>query len=188
MGGPTKADKQAERDRANKQDDIADKSYEQSQEDRTRRNALQAPQISQLLRFASGTKEDVMNYAAPQLAEITAANEAQRKAIMESLPPGPVRDAALAQVARDKPAQTANLFNKVSTTMSDTALDKLTNIGQGLGSFSLQELGASSRFGEASSATRNNVMQADAAGKQATMGFLGGLAGAGGAVAGAKLG
>jgi len=104
---------------------------------------------------------------------------------MESmLPAGPIRDSAIARLERERAANLGNLY----TSQIVSSLDKLANLGSGFGSFSLNEVGAGLRAYEGASQTNANLMQAQAAGKQATMGFLGDLAQTGGRIAAAGMG
>jgi hypothetical protein len=125
----------------------------------------------------------MISAVAPQIGELTRANQATKEAIYNSVPAGAARDIAMAQNERELPAQKATLLNTAYT----GALDKLANVGSGLGAFSLQELSAGLKAGELSGSTRNQVMQRDSEAKAATLGFLGSLAGAGGQIAGAKM-
>lgn len=179
MSGPKREDKSAQRDLANQQTQISREQVQFSKEDRDQRNLLQDPTIKFNQALASGDRDKIMTAAALPIAELTRGTQTAKENIMNTLPPGAARDFALSQVAREGPAQTAQFINQAHL----SSMDKLANIAQGFGAFSLQELGAGLRAGEASGQTRNSIMQADAQSKAATLGFLGSLAGAAGSVA-----
>jgi len=150
-----------------------------SREDRARRDALTAPAIDYYGALATGDPEKITEALSPQISLIDQRYQQARKQMESLLPAGPLRDSAIARLERDRAANLGGLY----TGQIVSSLDKLANLGSGFGSFSLNELGGGLRSLEGAAANNRNLMQAQAAGKQATMGFLGDLAQVGGAVA-----
>lgn len=181
MSGPSKQLQQQQIDSANKSDALAQQQFTSSQADKARMDTLQQPAIDYNKALASGDKTAIMKAAAQPIGQITRANNTANANILNTLPPGAARDVALAQQTREAPSQIAQFVN--SQTLA--APDKLANIGSGIGAFSLQELGGGLRANEDATSGRNQVLNQQAQGKAATLGFLGSLAGAGaGAYAG----
>jgi len=176
MGGPGK-ELQSQSKIADSQVRVSEEELANSREDRKRREDLMQPAIDFNKKVAGGDKGSLLTAVAPMISEITKGRAQSKEAIYEGVPAGVGRDVALAQNetgTRDAIASTKN-----STFLA--ALDKLANIGSGIGSFSLQELGAGITSSSAAANTNQSVIQAKSAAKASTMGFLGQLAGAGGA-------
>lgn len=183
MGGKSKAEGQA--------GTIAARQSEGSEADRASAEAYRKqmdeylkPAIEYNRVLATGNKDAAMTASAPLISGITSASRANKEAIYDNVPAGAARDFALA-------SNDLTTRSNVAATLSQKfieAQDKLANIGSGLGSFSLQTLGSSLRGAEGAANTNSTVMQAEQQRKASTMGFLGGLAGAGGQFAGAKWG
>lgn len=180
MGGPNTApSQQIEQQQLN----LSEKQQDQAQVNYDKMQKLLQPAISYNSKIASGSRGDLLTALAPQLANISQGKAQAKGQIMEQVGPGAARDVALAQNDISAAGQAASLKNSSFT----SALDKLANIGSGLGSFSLNETGAALSGLSGAGNTANTVMQAQNASKASTMGFLGELAGAGGAVGAAKL-
>lgn len=174
MGGPSK-ELVSQSKIADSQVQVSQEELAQSREDRKRRDDLLQPAIDFNKKAASGDKESLLTAVAPLISEITKGRAQSKEAIYESVPAGVGRDVALAQNetgARDAVAATKN-----NTFLA--SLDKLANIGSGLGSFSLQELGAGITSSSNAAQTNDSVIKAKSAEKASTLGFLGQLAGAG---------
>lgn len=178
--GPKKSDQQAQRDAATRAEAISLEQLNQSRADKARSNELMQPAIDFNKALSSGDMNAILPAIAQPLGQIATAHRAAKENVYNTVPPGPARDFALAQIERQAPAARATAINSAY----NNSFDKLANIGSGLGAFSLQELGAGLRAGESGVQTRSGIMQQDAQGKAATLGFLGSLAGGAGAAAG----
>lgn len=181
MSGPDKSLQKAQVDSAQRSDAMNQELFAESKKNTQRMYDLQQPAIDFNTALSSGDKSATMTAAAPAISEITRSNESAKANIMNTLPPGAARDVALAQQVRQAPSQVSQFINSNYL----ASKDKLANIGSGLGAFSLQQLGGGLRAGEDASNNRNSVLGQQQAGKAATLGFIGSLAGAaGGAVTG----
>jgi len=156
---------------------------QESAEDRDRRIKLQQPAIDFNTALSSGDRGAALSAMAPAIENNSRAAEHARGNINDSVGPGAARDFALANVAQGQAAGNASTLNNAYT----ASFDKLNNIGQGIGSFSLQELGAGIRSSEDSASTNNQIVQNNTAKKGQTLSFLGSLAGAAGSAAGGFL-
>lgn len=181
MGGSSRAS-DSQLANANSQTAIAQQQNYNSEADRAARDKAQAPAIGLYTALTSGDPHAALTAASPLIAPISQGYQAAKDSIFNNIAPGAGRDAALANLNIQKNAATSGIF----ASQTAGAYDKLANIGSGLGAFSLQDIGASlNAFGGATK-SNDSVMQAQAANKASTMGFLGQLAGAGGAVGAAK--
>lgn len=182
MGGPSDQTIGTQQQLTQQQIGIADQQNQLQQQNYARMNELQAPSIA----FNQGILSNPAlqsSAAAPMISQITQGTNAAKESIANNTPSGAARDYALSQVPIQQNSQIASTLNQ--TTLS--AYDKLANIGSGLGSFSLQELGASlSGLGGASSSNQAaGQMQAQQG--SAIFGLLGSLLGAGGTALGGGL-
>lgn len=147
-------------------------------ESRTRRAQMDQylkPAIDYNTALIGGNKELATQAVAPLITGYNDASRAAKETIFESLPAGAGRDVALAETERAR--RTAVSTATTGATLG--AFDKLANIGSGMGSFSLQELGAGLRGLEGASTSNQAAMKAENDRKASTMGFLGTLVGAG---------
>ena len=145
---------------------------------------LLKPAIDIYGKRASGDPEQVMSGISTIVGEQDAQYKAARENIERSLPPGPAKNSAIAKLERER----AGASGRLIVSSIDTAIDKLANIGSGIGSFALNEAGAGIRSVEGAAQTQSAILQTEAQGKAATMGFLGDLAGAGGSIVGGLVG
>ncbi len=153
-----------------------------SEADRAKRDALLQPAIDFYTGAAKGGPQ-LFASMAPAVTQFSQGEKAAKERIMSEVPRGAGQEFALSQL----PIQTSTA---VGQTMGQTylgAFDKLAGLGSGYGSFSLAELGGGLRAGEGAGQTQNTVMQAQAAKKAATMGFLGDMAKAAGGVGAAAV-
>lgn len=178
--GPSKEDKAAIRRTSDTQTRVANEQLNFARESRRESRDAMAPALDYYKSIVSGDRNAVLSAAAPSIAEITRASRVAKENAYSTMGPGAGRDFMLAQIDRETPSQISMFVNN----QRNSAFDKLANLGAGVGAFSLQELGAGLRAGESAVGSRSNVMQADAAGKAATLGFLGNVAGAAGGAAG----
>jgi hypothetical protein len=140
-------------------------------QDRAKMLQLEQPLINQETALASGDRSAALAAAMPSISKISGGYEGAKESIFNTVPPGAARDTALANLETQKGVG-------VGTAMSSqvqNAPGVLANIGQGLGAFSLQELGASlSGYGGAAT-TNKDVLQAQTAQQAAKLGVLGDL-------------
>lgn len=157
--------------------DVEKQQLQESEVDRAQRIALQKPAVDFNTALTSGDRTAAMSALAPALAPVAQATKANKEAIWESQPPGAGRDVALQMNDASGRDKTASLQSNSFL----SAFDKLANIGAGVGSFSLQELGAGLTAGGQASSSNQSVINAEQQRKSSQLGFLGELAGAGGA-------
>lgn len=175
MGGPSQQTLNTQNQLTQSQISTQQAATAQSQQEYQQQQALEAPAISFNTALASGDPSAVMKALAPQLTGISQATAANKENILESTGPGAARDVALSQNALNQGNQTASLEANAELQAPNT----LANIGAGLGSNSLQALGASINAGGAASSANQVSINAAEQSKASTLGFLGTLAGAG---------
>lgn len=176
MGGPSKAET-AETKIAEKQTAIADQQYAASQARQGQMDALLKPSIDFNKVIASGDRNAIIGALSPVIGQINASAAATKEAAYDTMT-GPARDMALFETEAKKNSDIAGAAG--STYLG--AFDKLANIGSGLGSFSLQELGASLTANQQAANNYGQIDQNQTQRKASTMSFLGSLAGAGGSL------
>lgn len=137
------------------------------------------PAIDYNTALASGDRTLATQAVAPLITGYNDASKLTKESIYETLPAGAGRDVALAENERSR--RTA--VSTATTGATIGAFDKLANIGSGMGSFSLNELGASLRGLEGASSSNAQAVRAESERKASTMGFLGSLVGAGASLA-----
>lgn len=179
MSGRNKtAERQAEQVTA-AQLSMAREQNRNAQEDRTWSRDLMKPAIDfnkALVSGDQGAREAAMS---PVVQAITQNYKQSRETIAEGMPSGAAKDFALMGLDQQRGAHIGQ--NAVNLFLS--AQDKLANIGAGLGSFSLNETGASLRGFEGAGQSAVAQQQVAAQRKAATMGFIGSLAQTAGSVA-----
>ena len=129
--------------------------------------------------LSSGDPDILFRAAAPAVAGITSQTEAAKENIIESAPRGGEQRLATELADVGKSSQIGNLIAKSYL----SAFPALASLAQGGIGFSINEIAQAIAGGSAAGNISTNIMQADAASKGATMGFLGSLAQAGGTVA-----
>ncbi len=147
--------------------------FQASQADKARMNALEAPAIANYQSLISGDPAVATAAAQPIISNVTSGYNAAKESIFNTVAPGAGRDYALAQL----PVQANAAISSGITSQTLAAYDKLANLGAGLGSFSLQELGAGSNLLGQASNSNQSVMSAQEQSKASTMGFLGQIVG-----------
>ena len=140
--------------------------FQQSQQE-------QAPLVTFLQGIAGGNKSDLTTAAAPILSQISGGAQKSKDTIMATMPPGAARDEALANLQVSNKSNVASTLNSTYT----NALGALGNVSNTNAGLSLNAFGGGLSGLSGASQTQNNIMQADAASKASTMGFLGNLAG-----------
>lgn len=161
-----------------------------SQQQLGQANQLNQPSIDYYKAITSGNPAAALSAVAPQIGNIAQQTQQNAANIGNTVPEGAGRDYAMAMNQVQQGSQNAALLNNAFT----GALQGEQGLaGQALGA-GLQEqgatlsalAGATSSLG-ASNQAYNNIDQAQAQRKAATMGFLGDLVGAGGAIGAAKV-
>ncbi len=161
-----------------------------SQQQLGQATALNQPSIDYYKAITSGNPAAALSAVAPQIGNVATQTQQAMGNIRNTVPEGAGRDVLMGQAQLGQGAQDAGLLNNAFT----GALQGEQGLaGQALGA-GLQEqgatlsalAGATSSLGAANQAY-NNIDQAQAQRKAATMGFLGDLVGAGGAVASAGI-
>lgn len=187
---PSEQISQAQQNLATTQADVMKSTLAESEADRARRDTLTQPAVDFYTAMASGDQSKMTAAAGPILTQISQQQKAAKENIYNTAPRGAAQELALAQLPISAAGQTASAMGGAYT----SSFDKLANLGSGYGSFSLAELGAGMRSGEAAGSslagagqTQGNIMSAQAAKKAATMDFLGQAAGAGGSIASAYI-
>ena len=156
---------------AQQANDLAVKKEAQSEQ-------LEAPAIAKYTALAGNDKTEALKASMPVLNQVSQGYAAAKQSIFNSLPPGASRDKALADVETQKFTTTAG----TQAQMVADAPDKLANIGAGLGSMSLQELGAALGANQGAATTASNVVGQQNEMKAQNLQLLGGLAGTAGCV------
>ena len=177
--GPSHEEKQKERDIREQEEKTSQDYLQFAKESRKQSRELYKPAINLYTAMSSGDAEAQTKALAPVIASLADQYKNTRESIERSIPPGPQRDAALARLERERGAAIGGAYSGSIA----SSVDKLANIGAGIGSFALNEAGAGIRSIEGASQTQNNLMNQEAQGKASTMGFLGDVASAGGTAA-----
>lgn len=172
MGGgpstqPSRDIEQQQVNLSNRLVNLAESQYGQQQEN-------QAPLVGFLKNLISGDQGTTMTAAAPVLGNISKGYQQAKDTIFQSTAPGAARDFALTQL----PIQENSARESALNSLILNAYPTLANIGNTQGNQALQLFGGGTSNLSGASSTANNVMQAQAASKASTMGFLGQLAGA----------
>jgi len=167
---------------ANQETAVATAETPQAMANQTEALELQQPLIAQQTALASGDRSAALAAAMPTISTITSGFNASQEQIMNNIPPGPARDAALANLQTQRATTTANteagMINQAPTT--------LANIGSGVGAFGLQQLGAALSGYSGASQSEQAVMNVQEQQQAAKLGVIGeGLGGLGTAAGGA---
>lgn len=186
-GGSDAATNQAEQTQtqvSQAQLNLANQENTQSQQQYQQQQALEAPAIAQQTALAAGNPAAVLAATAPTISTLSQQFPASQEQIQNSLPPGPARDAALAQLTNTKNSTIAG----TEANLVQQAPGTLANIGAGLGAESLQQIGAAlSGFSGANTTAQGIETNANAE-KANTIGLISGLTGGLGTAAGGLLG
>jgi hypothetical protein len=131
-----------------------------------------------------GNYGGLITAAGPQIGAMSTQLQQARSQIMNTLPPGAARDYAISQLPVQAQIAQANILGGAFNQAEQT----LAQLGTGQQGFGLQSAGAGLTASGQQQTAQTNIMNAQAQSKATTMGFLGALAGAGGAMGAAKLG
>lgn len=146
---------------------LAEQQYAQQTE-------YQAPLAGFLKSIISGDPGATQTAAAPVVGQIASGYQAAKDQIYNQVPAGAARDVALAKLPTEQNSSISSAINSIFL----QAFPTLANLGSSAGAQAVQEFGGALSGLSGASSTQNNVMQAQAASKASTMGFLGQLAGA----------
>jgi hypothetical protein len=133
-----------------------------------------APLQQQQTALASGNRQQALAAAMPVISQISTGFNAAKQNIMNNVPPGAARDAALAQLQ----TQSAGGIATAQANMVQQAPSTLASLGQGLGGMSLQELGAQLSGLSGGASTNLGAGQMAAAQQQSMLNFFTNLVGA----------
>jgi hypothetical protein len=144
---------------------------------------LQQPAIDQETALATGDPKAVLAAAMPTISTLSAQFSAAQEAIENQIPPGPARDAALANLQTSKASTQAG----TEAQLVQNAPGVLANIGSGLGAFSLQELGASLSGLSGANTSAGGIASEENASQANKVGLLSSVVGAAGKVGAAAI-
>ena len=128
----------------------------------------------------SGNYGAIINAAGPEITNLTTTNAQTNEAIMNSVPAGAGRDAALAEAKQSQGTGVATTLNQ----LYEQALQSQANLGTGAAQIGLQESGAALNAGGQASSSNQAVMSAQTQQKADQLGVFGSLFGAAGTAAG----
>lgn len=155
------------------QQQLQSQQYQQYQQD------IQ-PLTAKLTALSAGDRNQALAAAMPVISQVSGGYDAAKQSILNTVPPGAARDAALANLEVQKGTATGGAL----ATQVQSAPEELANLGAGVGAFSLQQLGAAlSGYGGANQAA-SGVAQEESAAQANKLGLISGLAGAAGTAAG----
>jgi len=126
--------------------------------------------------LSSGDPQAIFKAASPSINAVIGNTEAAKRNIQLNMPKGGEQNLALEQADIAKASQIGNL-ETTAYTSSFPALANLASTGLGL---SVNEMANAIAGFQGASQSQSSIMQADAANKASTMGFLGSLAGGAG--------
>lgn len=179
MGGPSGEDKSTQRDIAQQNIAIAQRADSRATKlfDETEPGLGMAEKYYQAL--ASGDPEAIFRAIAPATEQINAQSAAAKERITAEMPRGGEQRLAL----ENNEIAKSSAVGRTATQAFTSAFPSLAQLaGTGVG-LSLNEISnAIASFSGASKST-DSLMQADASGKAATMGFMGSLAGGAASIA-----
>jgi len=178
MGGRDKNAERRNEQLAQSQQSFAERLANEASARTAKMDTLQAPGLN-FAKMAVDDPTKTMQVAMSPLSNVTRSQAAAKQNIFDSVPEGAARDFALSGVARDAPAQKAEVLN--NTWLQN--LQMLLAAGGEQGNFGLQQYGASTRYGEGANASNSVAMNAATQRKAATMGALGQAAGMAGQMA-----
>jgi len=178
--GPSQSLVNTETANLNAETNLANEEAAQGQTNQTQALALEQPLIQQETALASGNRESALAAAMPAVSEIAGGYAGAKQSIFNDLPAGASRDAALANLDLQKSTGIAS----AQAQQVQQAPSALAALGQGMGAFSLQQLGAALSGYSGATSTANSAANIETAQSQAKwqpitsiMGTAGSLAG-----------
>ena len=141
---------------------------------------LEQPLIAKETALASGDKNAALSAAMPTISQISSGYAGAKESIFNTVAPGAARDTALANLQTQAAVQPATAM----ASAVDQAPSVLANVGQGIGAFSIQQLGAALSGYSGASTTNQTSLQSATQQQAAKLGVAGDLLGAAGTAAG----
>jgi len=181
--GPSSAETNAENTQSSvsqQQLSLASQENAESQQQYQAQQTLEAPEIATQTALASGNPSAVLAATAPTISTLSSQFPASQEQLMNTLPPGPARDAALAQLTTTKNSTIAG----TEANLVQQAPGNLANIGAGLGAESLQQIGAALSGLSGANTSATGIAQEENASQANKVGLVSGLAGSLGTAAG----
>lgn len=179
-GGPSNSNYNAQQQVQTQQMQISAEQQQAQREDKAKADALMQPAIDKNKALATGDRNAALEASMPTISKLSAGFEASKQSIFNSVAPGAARDKALADLEVNRAVTTGG----AQAAAVDAAPDKLANIGAGIGSFSLQELGAALSGLQGAGQTSNDIISGKNASKANSMSIFSSLAGVAGSAAG----
>lgn len=179
--GPSDAQLNMQNQLSQQQLTLGQQEQAQSQQQYQEYKQLTQPAITKYTALAGGDRNAAVAVAAPEIGAIASGYDAAKAQIMNTIPPGAARDRALADLELKKYSGTSSAF----AAETQQAPDVLSNIGAGVGAFSLQQLGATLSGFSGASQSNTQAMSAENQAKANQVGLISGLAGAAGTGLGA---
>lgn len=182
-GGPSATQQQAENTQVQASQEQIQLAQEQQQLSQQQYNEYQQdiqPLKSQLTALSSGDRTQALSAAMPIISQISSGYSAAQQQILNSIPPGAARDAALANLQVQKDTTTSGTL----ASEIQQAPTTLANLGAGQGAFSIQQLGAALSGYSGASTSAGAVAQEENAAQANKVGLISGLAGAAGSALG----
>jgi hypothetical protein len=183
LGGPSASSEQTQSQLTQQQ--IA--TSQQANAESAQTYATTAPGLSTAENYyqslASGNPSAIFQSIAPAVGQVNAASQGAVQQIQQNMPRGGAEQLAVANVEQQRAGQIGNLGTQAYT----GSFPALAALSQGGLSLSANELANSISAGSAASSANEGLMQAQSAGKTATMGALGGVAQGAGAAGGGAL-
>ena len=159
---------------------LAESENATSQANHARALQLEQPLIDQQTALASGDKSAALAAAMPTISQISSGYQGAKESIFNTVAPGAARDTALANLQTQAAVAPATAM----ASAVQGAPSVLANVGQGIGAFSIQQLGAAlSGYSGAGTANNSNLQSATQQ-QAAKLGVAGNLLGAAGTAAG----
>jgi len=159
---------------------IAQEQNAQAQANQARALQLEQPLIDQQTALASGDKNAALAAAMPTISQISSGYQGAKESILNTITPGAARDTALANLETQAAVAPATAM----ASEVQQAPSVLANVGQGIGAFSIQQLGAALSGYSSASSTNQANLQAATQQQAAKLGVAGDLLGAAGTAAG----
>ena len=159
---------------------LAESENATSQANQARALQLEQPLIDQQTALASGDKSAALAAAMPTISQISSGYQGAKESIFNTVAPGAARDTALANLQTQAAVAPATAM----ASAVQGAPSVLANVGQGIGAFSIQQLGAALSGYSGAASTNNSNLQSATQQQAAKLGVAGNLLSAAGTAAG----
>lgn len=163
----------------NQQVGIASQEQQRSSADYAQMKSLIQPLITQQTDLANGNREAALSAAMPVISKLSSGWAGAKQNILNNMPAGAARDRAIADIS-------TQMYTGMAGTQANLvreAPQTLAGVGQNLGGFSLQELGASLSGLQGGAQTNEGVLKAKTEQQKAWLNFFSSLASTAGGVA-----